>query len=338
MHKLDYELDNVTLVVTNECNLRCKHCYVDAGRKLENELSLDEIKDLLEQLYFMGVMQLDITGGEPLLRPDLEAILHTIREMGFVVTLLTNGTLLDGNVTGILSSMDIKFVQIPLEGMPENHEFVRGGGTFDRCVDSIRLLKRANIPVQVRTTVSKRSLNDLENLAQLLVGLNVDSLLLAEFIPVGRGMAWEKDFFLNKEEKTMFKETYVRIKAMFPELAVQGGPYGYLEGHKGFKEAGEFKKSFMCGLVRGDWCQIMPDGTVTPCDLIIFHAGNVRTQSMREIWRESPVFRAFRGFDAEKLKGSCGDCGYKYICGGCRALAFLYNGDFYAEDPVCMKV
>lgn len=331
------ELNSVTLVVTNECNLRCKHCYVDAGRKLGNELSLGEIKDLLKQLYLMGVMQLDITGGEPLLRPDIEAILEAIREMGFVVSLLTNGILLDEKIIEILSGMDIKFVQIPLEGLQESHEFIRGEGTFERCLDSIKLLKSKNIPVQVRTTVTKRSLSELEDLAKLLAELKVDSFLLAEFIPVGRGMAWEKDLLLNDEEKAVFQETYVRIKEAYPELSIRGGPYGYLEGQKDFAGANEFRRSIMCGLLRGDWCQIMPDGTVTPCDPIIFRAGNIRTQSIQEIWNNSPVFKTFREFDLEKLKGSCGSCAYKRICGGCRALAFLFNGDFYAEDPICVR-
>jgi radical SAM protein with 4Fe4S-binding SPASM domain len=286
----------------------------------------------------MGVLEIEITGGEPLLRQDFGKILQAVREMGFVVTLLTNGTLLNEEIVEILSGMDIKFVQIPLEGLQESHEFIRGEGTFERCLDSIKLLKSKNIPVQVRTTVTKRSLSELEDLAKLLAELKVDSFLLAEFIPVGRGMAWEKDLLLNDEEKAVFQETYVRIKEAYPELSLRGGPYGYLEGQKDFAGANEFRRSIMCGLLRGDWCQIMPDGTVTPCDLIIFRAGNIRTQSIQEIWNNSPVFKTFREFDLENLKGSCGSCAYKRICGGCRALAFLFNGDFYAEDPMCIRV
>ncbi|MGQ9532392.1 MAG: radical SAM protein [Desulfotomaculales bacterium] len=329
-----WSLRKVTLSVTGGCNLRCRHCYAHAGAGPADALELEEIEDLFLQLRDMGVLELEITGGEPLTRPDLMDILELANEMDFVVELLTNGTLVDEKIVAGLQGLTVRMVQIPMEGLKDSHEFIRGHGTYEACLRAVQLLKDGGLPVQVRMTVNRRNLNEVERVVDLLAGMGVDALLLTELVPVGRAFALLNELVLTYDEKRAFGEKYAAVRSAYPGIAIRGGPYGL------FNEAGEAdcraERSLLCGAVRGDWCQIMPDGTVTPCDLVVFYAGNVRVQRMAEIWEHSPVFRTFREFDPTRLKGGCGVCRHRRVCGGCRALAFLFTGDFYAEDPMCI--
>jgi radical SAM protein with 4Fe4S-binding SPASM domain len=215
---------------------------------------------------------------------------------------------------------------------------MRGAGTFEKCLNAIKMLKQAGLFVQVRMTVTKRSLADIEKLSELLAELGVDRFCLVEFTPYGRGLGYMNELKLSAEDKRKFAEIFLAIREKFKDtLVVEGGPYGLIEECSQVKHGREIKRSVSCGAIRGDWLQIMPDGTVTPCNLLPFYAGNVRHQRLSDIWHHSPVLKAFRSFDPAKLTGSCGACEYKVSCSGCRALALLFNGDFYAEDPMCIR-
>ena len=332
-----FELRKVALDVTNACNLRCKHCYTSSGFPLENELSFDEIKNLLTELYDLGVFELELTGGEPFMRPDFIKILEMANSMDFLIEIVTNGTLLDEEKVRVLQDLSIRIIQIPIEGLKVAHEFMRGKGTFDLALKAVKMLKDAGLNVQVRMTATKKSLADVEALAELLASLEVDAFLITEFIPVGRGLGMP-ELMLGVEEKERLQKILTWIRKKYePKLTIRGDAYGYFGGMDELEKFGKSEKSVLCGALRGDWCRIVSNGVVTPCDLIQFYAGNVRLQKMSEILDNSPVFKAFRDFDPKKLKGACGNCHYKVICGGCRALAFLFYGDFYEEDPMCWK-
>lgn len=335
-----FELQRVTYDVTNACNLRCKHCYSNAGTSHEDDLSLDEIKKLFTELYDLGTLELLMSGrGEPFMRSDFVKILNLANSMDFSLGILTNGTLLDKNKVRALSDFSIKKIQIPVEGMREAHEFTRGIGTFDSAINAINMLIEEGLKVQVRTTVTRKSLYDLENLANLFKNLNVDQFLITEFIPVGHGFRNKNELLLTKDERILYQTIFNRIKEKYKNsILVRGGPYGYFSPDaNGIIESGKSSRSSLCGALRGDWCEILPNGDVTPCDSIQFYAGNIRFQRIEDIWNNSRVFKFFRNFNPADLKGACGGCDYKILCGGCRALAFLFYGDFYEEDPTCWK-
>lgn len=333
-----FELKKVSFIITSACNLRCKHCYMNGGIRKDNELSFEEIRNVLSQLYELGVVELEFSGGEPFMRPDLLDILRCAHKMDFVLELVTNGTLLDEFKVNSIKEMTIRSVQIPLEGLRFNHEWIRGTGTFEKCLKAIKMLKRAGLFVQVRMTVTKKSLAYITELAALLAKLGVDRFCLVEFTPYGRGLGYIGELKLDTEDKGKFAEIFRAIQEKFKDvMAIDGGPYGLIGGRSEVKHGKGVKRSVSCGAIRGDWLQIMPDGNVTPCNLLPFYAGNIRYQKLSNIWHHSPVLKAFRDFDPTKLNGSCGMCEYKISCGGCRALALIFNGDFYAEDPMCIR-
>jgi len=303
-------------------------------------LSLDEIKKLFTDLYDLGTLELLMSGrGEPFTRPDFIKILELANSMDFALGILTNGTLLDENKVKALGDLSIKKIQIPVEGRKDAHEFIRGKGAFDSAINAINLLKDQGLKIQVRTTVTRKSLYDLENLAELLKNLNVDQFLLTEFIPVGHGFRNMNELILTKDERILFRTLFDRINKKYKkDMLIRGGPYGQFSPDANvINGSWKSNKSSLCGAIRGDWCEILPNGDVTPCDFIQFYAGNIRLQRMEEIWNNSHVFKFFRSFNPNDLKGACGGCEYKILCGGCRALAFLFHGDFYQEDPTCWK-
>jgi len=304
---------------------------------MDNELSIDEVRILLEELYNLGVFELEFSGGEPFMRHDFLEILDLANSMDFSLEVLTNGILIDENIANIMKELSVRVIQVPLEGLEETHESIRGKGTFHRAIDAIKLLKNAGLKVQVRTTITKRSLPDLEPLTKLITSMEVDSFLATEYIPIGRGLG-RSDLMLGQEEKDKLKKSldFLRI-SHGPKISIRGDAYGCFESNDDMANFGESDRSILCGALRGDWCGILPNGVVTPCDIIPFYAGSIRLQKMMDIWNNSPVIKTFRQFDPQKLKGACGSCSSRVMCGGCRALAFLFYGDFYEEDPMCWK-
>ncbi|MGQ9532391.1 MAG: radical SAM protein [Desulfotomaculales bacterium] len=328
------ELRRATLNVTNACNLRCKHCYTSGGAALENELTLPEIRGILTQLYELGVFELQISGGEPLVRGDLEEIIRLAHEMDFYITLFTNGTLVNDRFVGLLQEVksSVKCVQVPLDGLREANDALRGQGSFELAVKAIKALVAAGLPVHVGTTVTRWSQSDIRGLAALVAELGAGSYSLQEFLPLGRGTGLIAELSLGAEEKLRFREVLESLREEYRgRLAIWGSEYMRL----GDQRDGDAPAQFLCGALRGDYLNIMADGVVTPCCVVPMYAGNVRVESLRAIWENSLVLKAFRGFDPARLTGACGRCEYKYACGGCRMLAFLFTGDFYGEDPMC---
>lgn len=327
----------VTVELTNQCNLRCRHCYANAGEKLDNELSLDEIKELLGELSRLGTMEVEFSGGEPLLRPDLFEIVAHAKDLDFSVVLITNGTLIDGETAKTLGNLGLKHVQVSLEGLKENHDYLRGEGTYEAAVESIRLLAGENVNVAVRTTVNKRNVKEIEEVADLVVDLGASKLGMVRFFPAGRGMAYGEELMLDAGGMYLFHLTVKEIKEKYRDkIEISTDPCGFLEEEVFRQYLEEGTSLCPCGKA---WCLVKADGTVSPCEIMIFNAGNVRGQGFGEIWNNAPVMKSFREFNPEFLKGICSTCKYKKVCAGyCRALAVLHTGDLYAEDFTCYHV
>ena len=153
---MDFYPTIVTLELTNECNLRCKHCYSFLGEKLENELTYEEIKRLLRELHDLGTMEIELGGGEPLLRPDLMKIINATQSSDFEITLITNGILIKKETPKKLSNFSIKHVQISLDGLKEAHEYIRGKGTFESAIRAIKELRDEDIKVAVKDHSNKK--------------------------------------------------------------------------------------------------------------------------------------------------------------------------------------
>lgn len=292
---------------------------------------------MLEELSRLGSVEVEFSGGEPLLRPDLFEIIEYAKSLDFSVVLITNGTLVDREVAKSLGGLSLKRVQVSLDGLKENHEYLRGDGTYEVTVEAIRLLAGEGVSVAVRTTVTRRNVGELEEVADLAVGMGASKLGFIRFFPAGRGMSYKEELMLDAEGMYFFPLTVNKIKKKYrDQIEISADPCVSLtdEVYQQYLQQGNILCP--CGKT---WCLIKANGVVSPCENMVFYAGNIRKQKFAEIWEKAPIMKTFREFDPDLLKGVCGTCSIKKVCAGyCRALAVLHTGDLYAEDLTCYHV
>jgi len=334
---MDFNPAVVTLELTNACNLRCKHCYGNAGEYLENELEYEEIKKILKDLHDAGTMEIELSGGEPLLRHDFIKILEAAQFFDFGIKIISNGTLINKKIAKDLSNFAIDHVQLSLEGLNESHEYLRGNGTFGSTITAINALRDEGMNVALRTTATKKSLDDVNGIVELAVELGAYKFGVVRFFPAGRGMSYKDELMLNANDMLHLHEIIKDIYRNYADkIDITADPCGFFSQEISDKFKRESTTMCPCGKT---WCLIRPNGIVSPCEIMTIYAGNVRKQNFQEIWESSPAFKLFREFRPEFLKGTCNSCHHKDVCGGyCRALAILYTGDMYAEDFTCYHV
>jgi radical SAM protein with 4Fe4S-binding SPASM domain len=331
--------------LTEQCNLRCTHCYQEDTKT--GELSLPEIKETITEISEMFSAwaeryevafspSFNITGGEPFLRKDLFDILREIRGRGYDIYLLTNGTLIDESRARALKELEVKGVQVSLEGPEETHRMIRGKGSFAASLRGIRHLLDAGLRVTVNTTLSAINAEHFIKLAELSAGLGVQRLGFSRLVPSGRG-AGLVNSMLSRE---VVRKLYERISSLSPNGLefVTGDPVAtqMKTSLERGKDSGSIPAGGCAAGVSG--LTFLPDGTIVPCRRLQIPIGNVKKDSLREVWAASPVLEALR--DKSKYKGKCGTCPRWADCRGCRAIAYAYaqskgQDDFLAEDPQC---
>lgn len=322
--------------VTRRCNLRCAHCRAAAENgPYSDELTLDEAKALVDDIASFAQPILILTGGEPLLCPWFWDIIPYARSRGLKPVVGTNATLVDDAVAARLKASGIPRISVSLDfPTAAAHDRFRGvTGAFDAALAGIAAARRAGVEVQVNTTVTKLNRHLLPQLHELALKLDVQALHPFLLVPTGRG-ADLADVELTAAE---YEETLRWVCETQKTSPLEFKPTDAPQYQRIVRQAG-----VACGL-HGKGCLagtgfafVSHVGDVQPCGYFDLKVGNVRTRTFAELWRESPVFDDLR--HPERLKGKCGVCEYKAVCGGCRARALAKTGDCLAEEPYCAHV
>ena len=337
---------------TNICNLKCKHCYQSAGKRLPDELSLSKRLDVIDQLAKEDVFSVAFSGGEPLMDKDLWPVIERAKKEAMYVSIATNGTLITKDVAKRIANAGVDYVEISVDSThPEIHDEFRGvQGAWERTIEGIKnVVEEDSVNVGLAPTITKMNFNELEDLIKLAIELKVDKFFAFNFIPVGEGknlidldltpemrekmLSTLYDYYIKKGIVTLTTcPQYARVSMMKSkgELAPTSH-YTMSRGEKTHLIA-EFIGG--CGVGRA-YCAIQPDGIVTPCVYMPIKVGDLKKQSFRQIWTTSPILKDLRNRD--DLKGHCGVCEYRSACGGCRARAYAYFGDYKAPDPGCIN-
>jgi len=334
--------------VTLKCNLKCAHCYINAtDTEMTDELSTDAAKMLIHQITEVSRPLLILSGGEPLLREDIYEIIRYGADRGLRMGMGSNGILIDDEVAQKLKEAGMWTVAISLDSsVPEKHDKFRGvEGCWEHAVNAIKALKKAGIEVQINCIVTHQNYDEIDDIMALAESLGVDNFHLFFLVPTGRGTDIEditpemyEDMIKNTLAKTMKHKLNVKPSCapQFMRVAKEQGV-----------DMSRWVRGCMAGLY---YCRIYPSGEVTPCPYMPVSLGNIRDKSFKDIWFNSPVFEDLRDFD--RLKGKCGDCEHREICGGCRARAYgvtteqmdfcgalheptELRGDYLADDPWC---
>lgn len=326
--------------ITAACNLKCRHCHVSAGKRLGEELSTEEGKRLIRDIASVPEFRmLVLTGGEPLVRPDIFELVEYASALGLKVAIATNGTLIDTKMAKRLKQAGVCDLAIGLDAAtPELHDYIRNvPGTFKRTMQGIKACKELGMCLQINVTVMKYNYNEIPKILDLADDLQAQIVLLYQVVPQGRGKGDGLEL-TNAEYARLMDFVSKRQARAVPIVEPTCSPqyWAYLLDKK---QANPWKLWLAQKVFRGcaaGWgqCYIKPDGEVWPCPFVPVSGGNVRYTSLSRIWNKGEPFQKLQE-RAENLKGKCASCSKQSICGGCRGRAYAHYGDYLAEDPLC---
>jgi len=310
--------------VTRECNMKCRHCYINAtDKKLIDELTTAEAKMVIDQIHQVSSPLLILSGGEPLLRKDIFELIEYGSKKGLKIGLGSNGYLIDDEVAAKLKAAGIATVSISIDSsIPAQHDEFRGvEGAWEKAVNACKVLRKNNILVQVNTTLTHDNYNQIDDIMSLAESTGVENFHLFFLVPTGRGVKLE-DISPQKYED-MITKTFAKVHKHKLNVKPSCAP----QFMRIAQDMGLDMRQWVRGCLAGmHYCRIYPNGDVTPCPYLPIKLGNVLEQSFKDIWFNSPIFKNLRNPNC--LKGKCGACEYKVQCGGCRARAYGLSSSF----------
>lgn len=334
--------------LTRACNLACVHCRAEAQlRRDPRELTTAEALRLIDDIAGFDVPPiLILTGGDPMRRPDLLDLIKHATNRGIRCTLTPAGTpLASRERLAAARDAGLRRVAVSLDGStPELHDgFRRVPGSFGWTLSIVRTARELGLPVQIHTTLCQRTLADLPAVAELVDELGAVVWAVFCLVPTGRAETSDEidaatyetvfEWLARRSESARWslKLTegyhYRRVLAQRGKGPLQG--LGFVDGHG----IGRAPNAVNAG---SGFCFVSHTGDVYPSGFLPIVTGNVRERSVVDLYRNHALFRELR--DPDLLRGKCGRCAFKGLCGGSRSRAFVHTGDHLAADPACAYV
>ena len=345
--------------ITKACNFKCIHCYENAGKKADDELTTDEIIEGIDKLSRLGVASIAFSGGEPTVHPGIIDLIKHASEDGMYVSMATNG-FKTAKIERAKEFADagLLFVQISLDGLnPETHDNFRGvPNSWNRAVQSIKNFLELGVFVEVSTTVTQENYDEIPGMIDFMRELGVEWFMLYNFIPTGSGSEVRDLDLTPKQRNELLKLIYeengkgnMQILSTAPQFAdvavsmesdsnlVPTHFFNPEYTNPAMKELADFVGG--CGAGRF-YMSVEPNGDMFPCVFFphddVLKLGNIKKADLEDMWCNNELLLQLRNKDL--LASHCGVCESRYICGGCRARAYAYNdGDYLGPDPGCLK-
>jgi radical SAM protein with 4Fe4S-binding SPASM domain len=328
----------VGLDITNRCNLKCKHCYANAifDSKIP-DFPMEKIISMLDELNELGTCLISLAGGEPLVRDDLFEITRAIKKRGMMLFLNSNGQLLTKECARNLKKNGVDHIEISIDGLENNHDVIRGQGSFKKAIEGFKNAKEAGIDTGIMTVVSRQNIGDIDGLIKFSYELGSAGIGFIRFKPVGRGENVKNLELSPLERKTLVERIYkqkifydskkfnIKVETPLSILVAQNYP-DFMKQHSYIKKA---IRGCPSGIIS---MHINADGTVTSCSQMPLIVGSVYDSTLYDLWNKSALFKKIR---SRKYNGKCGKCKHLNICGGCRTAAYLGCGDVMGGDPGC---
>lgn len=361
----------VDLDVTHKCNLQCIHCCVDAGEELKNELTEEEIKNLIDDLYNWGVLDITIAGGEPLLRKDIVNILeYACNKRAINITLVTNGIMLNKS---FINKLERDFpnltLLVSLDGTnlddfnkirKSSNDLEIQKNIFSNIYNNIVLLKESHINFAISHMLTNINIDKFYKTYNDMKKFGVRRITGIKFIPIGRGKKNENTLEIPyaKWEKFLTELTIKKKEGIVEDINISVAcPWElYLPLINNGFTADEIEKiwSYRTPLSLPSYSSqrdlgchagvtnlsISANGDVYPCGIVAnekrLKCGNIREKNIKDIWEKSPMLNELRNLKLENLNGNCTKCSIKDICGGgCRARAFIESNNICGKDYAC---
>lgn len=337
--KVACKMSSLSFMVTNKCNLNCSFCSRNA--KNTNELFMDPEfigEQIGEAIKWAPLQTINLSGGEPFMHPQIEKILDIITSFGLDVRINTNGLLLNDKVMNLINKYNVKMFTISLDSADSNlHDEIRGlKGAFDKTVENIKKLVDNGCKVFVKATVTEENVDTIFDLMKFVEKLGVYGFSYSRTIPIGR--ATDK-----KDNNEKFINRYFEMGRKTSEYAMTSKLEFLIDDplrHKFDKRIAKYFETnpdlskVWGGCTAGcNFLYVLLNKDVLACTAITEPCGNLNNNTLEEIWHNSKQVEELRTRD--NLKGKCGKCKRKYICGGCRAYAYATTGDILGEDLFC---
>jgi radical SAM protein with 4Fe4S-binding SPASM domain len=330
----------VALNLTRRCNLSCAHCYLDAGTRrggTPDELTTGEVTDLLDGIAALSdETMVVLTGGEPLLRPDILELARYASGLGLMVVMGTNGMLLSDARVAALQDAGVQAAGISLDSLdPAYHDEFRGKpGAWAKTMAGIDACRRAGLMFQIHLSVTDDNAHELDDMIGFAREAGAAVLNVFFLVCTGRGetvtnisrATYERVLRRVTEAARDERELLIRARCAphFKRMALEMDPPLPVTLAHGYEAGG-------C-LAGTRYCRVTPEGELTPCPYMEASVGSLRETDFAVLWRDAPLFARLR---APKLEGRCGACEYTKLCGGCRARPLARDGNLMGEDFLC---
>ena len=322
--------------LTRRCNLECPHCYIAAGswHAAEGELDTGACLRIVDEILAVNpAPMLILSGGEPLLREDLETIAERAASGGATVVVGTNGTRLTSDRIGSLVAAGVRGVAVSVDSLdPRYHDrFRHGSGSLEATLAAVERCREAGLDFVVQTTVTRGNVDELGEIAAWAADRGAVSFNVYFLVATGRGEGMRG--LEPGENEAVLEELLALERRHRGRMLVRSkcNPAIMRLVHERAPDSplARYPTRCPCGV---QYCRITPEGKVTPCPYSPLVAGDLSTATFGEVWEGSAAFADLR---EGELAGKCGRCEYREVCGGCRARAYATTGDPLAADSAC---
>lgn len=340
LEKVDFRAYSISWNLTKRCNLNCDHCYLDAdfrGGFRTDELNTEECFRVIDQIAEVNPNAfLILTGGEPLLRPDIYDIIRYAADKKFMVVLGTNGTLISNpEVAKKIKAAGAHGVGISIDSMdPAKHNKFRGvTKAWENSMQAFEVLNEVGIDFLIQMSVSEMNYKEIPEVVAFAEKIGAVAFNLYFLVCTGRGQgntdisneAYEEalktlyDLQMEYKGRLMINS---KCAPQYKRVVYENDPDSvYTRTYSGGCPAATH------------YSRISPEGNLTPCPFIAESVGSLKTSTFKDLWFNAPLMKDLR--ERKNLEGRCGTCEFSSMCSGCRARAFAETGNYMAEDPSC---
>lgn len=328
----DFKLTDVVIEITKRCNFKCVHCGSGCTDIPGEELTTEEWIPVIQELSGIGVKKIVFSGGEPTIKKGIERLFGRIAGLGMEYGVISNGFAMSDRMINALVKDKPFAVGFSVDGMEKTHNRIRRNQkSWENCMESIRRVKEAKLPICIVTTINAWNCRELDELAKLADSLKAECWQLQLTFPGGRARQ-QNNFLINEKEFLTVFRKITEFRRKYPDIRI---------------EAADCFAFAPAGLIRDDdWsgCQagitsigIDASGNVMPCLAMRAAAvcGNIKETSIKDIWENSDKFDFNRNFNPDSVIGKCRNCEILDYCrGGCGSFSLFYNGHFH-DAPFC---
>jgi SynChlorMet cassette radical SAM/SPASM protein ScmE len=347
---------SISISITGKCNLKCNYCFYANEMAGLQDLPTGIWLKFFAELAKIGIMDVSLTGGEALLRPDIFELIDGVIANRMRYSLLSNGTMITEKLLENFEQgkrrLRMDYIQVSIDGATAAIHDQSRPGSFNKAIHGLKLLKKFGFPVAVRVTINKHNLNDLENIAKLLLeDIGVPSFGTNEAMPIGSGCRSDADMSLTPKEQMQAMAIIGRLQRRYPRrLSANAGPQAKRKMYAEMVHArrtGDTPHTWTMGHLTSCGCvfskiDILHDGSIVPCCMLPgLVLGNIKSDSLLDIWYHHPTMIALRerrSIPMSEVAG-CETCEWNIYCNGsCPGLAHQLTGDFNQANPEdCFK-